>query len=139
MASVGSNACANVDGSLGNVCGADDESSLRRGWDGLAMPAKDETGRVCQSPISPILARAFQFLDEMPDSGDSGGNAEEYVEDEESLAEEELQSACRSEPFRSQRGACPSRISLAAAFFCIFVASAPCSARNAPFEPHANG
>jgi hypothetical protein len=59
------------------------------------MPAKDETGRVCQSPISPILARAFQYLDEMPDSGDSGGNAEEYVEDEESLAEEELQSACQ--------------------------------------------
>ena len=83
------------------VNGADDESSLRRGWDGLARPALDETGRVCHSPISPILARARQYLDELPDSVDSGGSVAEYQEDEECLAEEELQSACRSEPICS--------------------------------------
>jgi hypothetical protein len=109
MDSVGSGACADVDASLVIASGADDKSSRRRGWGGLGMPAKDETGRVCHSPISPILARAQQYLDEMPDSGDSGGNVEEYAEDEDSLAEVERQSARRSEPFRSQRGACPSR------------------------------
>ena len=109
MASVGLNACASMDASLGLVSGADDKSSLRRGWDGLARPALDQTGRVCHSPMSPIFARAQQYLDEMPDSGDSGGNVEEYAEDEDSLAEVERQSARRSEPFRSQRGACPSR------------------------------
>ena len=112
MDSVGSSACADVDASLVIASGADDKSSRRRGWGGLGMPAKDETGRVCHSPISPILARALQYLDEMPDSGDSGGNVEEYAEDEDSLAEEERQSARRSEPFRSQRGACPSRFPL---------------------------
>jgi hypothetical protein len=116
MASVGSNACANV-----------------RGWDGLAMPAKDETGRVCHSPISPILARALQYFDEMPDSKDSGGNAEEYAEDEESLAEE-LQSACRCEPFRLPRGACPSRISLPQ-HSPPHLSHRPCSARIAPCGP----
>jgi hypothetical protein len=123
MASVGLNACASVDASLGLVSRADDKSSQARGWDGLGMPAKDETGRVCHSPISPILARALQYFNEMPDSGDSGGTVAEYVEDEDSLAEEELQSACRSEPFRSPRGACPYPNFLAAAFACAFVAS----------------
>ena len=109
MDSVGSSACADVDASLVIVSGADDKSSLRRGWDGLGMPAKDETGRVCHSPISPILARALQYLDEMPDSGDSGGNVEEYAEDEDSRAEEELQSARRLNPSVRSAGACPSR------------------------------
>ena len=107
MASVRSNACANADASCGILSGADDESSLRRDWDGLAMPALDETGRVYHSPISPILARARQYLDELPDSVDSGGSVAEYEEDEESLAEA-LQSACRSEP-SIRLPACPSR------------------------------
>ena len=111
MASMGSSAGANVDASLEIVSGVDDKSSLRRGWDGLVRPALDQTGRVCHSPISPILARALQHLDEMPDSADSGGSVAEYVEDDESLAEE-LQSAGRSEPFHSPRGACPSRFPL---------------------------
>ena len=88
------------DGSCGIVSGADDKSSPkctpRSGWDGLARPAFDKTGRVCHSPISPILARARQYLDELPDSVDSGGSVADYHEDEESLAEA-LQSACRSE------------------------------------------
>ena len=88
------------DGSCGIVSGADDKSSPkctpRSGWDGLARPAFDKTGRVCHSPISPILARAWQYLDELPDSVDSGGSVADYHEDEESLAEA-LQSACRSE------------------------------------------
>jgi hypothetical protein len=133
MASMGSSAGANVDASLEIVSGVDDKSSLRRGWDGLAMPAKDETGRVCHSPISPILARALQYFDEMPDSKDSGGNAEEYAEDEESLAEE-LQSACRCEPFRLPRGACPSRISLPQ-HSPPHLSHRPCSARIAPCGP----
>ena len=100
MASVGLNACSSMDASLGLVSGADDKSSLRRGWDGLARPALDQTGRVCHSPMSPIFARAQQYLDEMPDSVDSGGTVAEYAEDEEPL-DEELQSACRSNHFRS--------------------------------------
>ena len=100
MASVGLNAWASMDASLGLVGGADDKSSLSRGWDGLARPALDQTGRVCHSPMSPIFARAQQYLDEMPDSVDSGGTVAEYAEDEEPL-DEELQSACRSDHFRS--------------------------------------
>ena len=45
MASMGSNACANVDGSCGILIAN--------------------------------LARALQYFDEMPDSADSGGNADE--------------------------------------------------------------
>ena len=106
MASMGSDACADVDASLVIVNGADDESSLRRGWDGLARPALDETGRVRHSPISPMLARALQYFDEMPDSADSGGNAEEYVEDEECLAED-LKSADVSPSVRHAAHVCP--------------------------------
>jgi hypothetical protein len=66
------------------------------GWDDLATPALDETGRVCHSPLSPILAQAMKFIAELPDSVESDGTVEEYATDNEaySVVEETIQSAC---------------------------------------------
>ena len=95
---MGSNAGADVDASLG-IINVDTKMAS------MGSSACANVDGSCGILIA-NLARALQYFDEMPDSADSGGNAEEYVEDEESLAEE-LQSADVSPSVRHAAHVCP--------------------------------
>ena len=72
-------------------CSTDDKSSPVHGsqWDLLRRPVLGETGHVCHSPISPILARAWQYLDEVPGSGDSCESLESALTEDLGSSEED--------------------------------------------------
>jgi hypothetical protein len=71
------------------------ESNQACGWKALVTPVLDDTGRVRSTPTSPILARAMETIDSMPDSKSSDGTIPDYETDDERYfaVEEALQSA----------------------------------------------
>jgi hypothetical protein len=74
------------------------DSILNVGWGDLTKPVLTFDGRLCSTPGSPpILAHAFQFLNELPDSNGStiSSLADEYASDDEKYeaVEVALQSA----------------------------------------------
>ena len=78
----------------------DDKSSPVHGsrWDLLKRPVLDETGHVCHSPMSPILARALQYLDDAPGSGDSCESLDSALTEDLSSSRDETRGASERIP-----------------------------------------